>query len=303
MITMSRVLCATDFSEGSRHAFDYAVAMAKWYRATLTVLHVHRLTMPVYAATPMAMPVGMPPILLTPAETAQLEQNLTSFVASASAPGLRVETLLDQDYDVAGAVLARAESVAADLLVLGTHGRSGFERFVLGSVAEKVLRRAAVPVLTVPPRAGAPGRPISMRPRILCAVDFSRSSFRSLDYAASLAAETDGVLVVLHVVEVPPESPDLALPDLAAYREARLEEGRLALARTVGALAEAWKVVPLVLAGPPHRVILQTAAEQNADLIVMGIQGRSAVERGLFGWTAERVVREATCPVLTLKVT
>jgi nucleotide-binding universal stress UspA family protein len=301
MIRIARVLCPTDFSDGSRHALDHALSIARWYRSHVTVLHVHRLTTPAYAAAPVTMPVGVQPILLTTAETAHLLDALEEFVAPERGQGTAVETALEQDFDVANAILQRAAVMPADLVVLGTHGRSGFQRFMLGSVAEKVLRRAVCPVLTVPPRAGDPARPVSMRPRLLCAVDFSKASARALAYAASLAQESDGALTVLHVVDVPPESSDPTLPDISSYRNARFEEARLALAGSVAALEDGWKAASLVLAGRPYREILRVAEEQQADLIVMGVHGRGAVERAFFGSTAQHVVRQAACPVLTLR--
>jgi nucleotide-binding universal stress UspA family protein len=301
MIRIARVLCPTDFSDGSRHALDHATAIAKWYRSRITVLHVHRLTTPVYAVAPVTMPVGAQTLMLTATETAHLTDALDDFVAQDRGQGATVETVLEQDFDVADAILQRAATMPADLIVLGTHGRSGFQRFMLGSVAEKVLRRAACPVLTVPPRAGGAARPVSMRPRVVCAVDFSRASTRALDYAASLAQESDGALTVLHVVDVPPESTDPSLPDISSYRAARFEEARLALAGAVGALDEGWRAAPLVLAGKPYREILRVADEQQADLIVMGVHGRGAIERAFFGSTTQHVVRQAGCPVLTLR--
>jgi nucleotide-binding universal stress UspA family protein len=155
-------------------------------------------------------------------------------------------------------------------------------------------------VLTVPPGAGAV-RPVSMRPRIVCAVDFSKASARALDFAASLAQEADGALTVVHIVDVPAESADSTLPDISAYRAARFEEATRELCGTVARLGEAWKVAPLVLAGTPYREILQVASAQQADLIVMGVHGRGAVERAFFGSTAQHVVRQAGCPVLTIR--
>jgi nucleotide-binding universal stress UspA family protein len=301
MVTISHVLCPVDFSDCSRHAFTHAVAIAQWYRARVSVLHVHRLTTPVLAAPIGVAPVGLQPIVLTADERAHLRDALDAFVGPGRGPDTSIDISVEEDLDVAGAIVAHAESTRADLLVLGTHGRSGFERFMVGSVTEKVLRRTPIPVLTVPPRADAPGRPLSMRPHIICAVDFSTSSTRALDYAASLAREGDGVLTLLHVVDVPPESTDPSLPDLSAYRDQRFREGRLALSGMVAALDDGWRVAPLVLAGKPYREILRLASEQQADLIVMGVQGRGAVERAFFGSTAQHVIRAAACPVLTLK--
>ena len=105
-------------------------------------------------------------------------------------------------------ILAKAEAMPADLLVMGTHGRSGFERLVLGSVTERVLRKAACPMLTVPEgvAAAVPVPPVPFT-RIVCAVDFSDCSLHALNYAMSLAQEADARLTVVHVIELPPEVP------------------------------------------------------------------------------------------------
>ena len=94
------------------------------------------------------------------------------------------------------------------LIVIGTHGAGGFEHLVLGSVTEKVLRRATCPVLTVPPRARTTAKlPFK---RILCPLDFSESSLAALDFAFSLAQQGDAELTILHVFEWPAEDESLA---------------------------------------------------------------------------------------------
>ena len=97
--------------------------------------------------------------------------------------------------------------MAADLVVMGTHGRSGFERLVLGSVTERVLRKSACPVLTVPKGIPDVATPPVLFNRIVCAVDFSDCSMHALNYAMSLAQEADAHLTVVHVIELPPDVP------------------------------------------------------------------------------------------------
>ena len=152
MRTISRILCPIDFSEFSRRALDHAVAIATWSHASVSVLHVHHLTMPVYAAAPVAMPMAeAQPISMTEAERARLQAALDGFVARDRSAGVCIDTLLDEDFDLSGAIVSRAQSLHAGLIVMGTHGLSGFQRFMLGSVTEKVLRKATCPVLAVPP--------------------------------------------------------------------------------------------------------------------------------------------------------
>ena len=188
--------------------------------------------------------------------------------------------------DIPPEVLARAAVLPADLIVMGTHGRGGFDHLVLGSVTEKVLRKALCPVLTVTKKAQtAPDHAAIQFHRILCAVDFSGVSVAAVEFALSLAEEADARLTLLHVIEVPhglSESPwdfdvDSARARLESDSARRLQE-----------------LVPDV--GPPflhHRSrrrrrpgragILRVAGERESDLIVMGVHGRGALDLMVFG--------------------
>ena len=146
MVEIRRILCPIDFSDFSRRALDHAVAIARWYESTVTVLHVFS-PVPVAAFGPG--PVSFEPIVLTAADREQLLADTKEFAAAESAPGIAIEAVL-REGNTSVEILDQATSMDADLLVIGTHGRSGFERLVLGSVAEKVLRKARCPVLTVP---------------------------------------------------------------------------------------------------------------------------------------------------------
>jgi nucleotide-binding universal stress UspA family protein len=207
-------------------------------------------------------------------------------------------------------ILARASAMPSDLIVMGTHGRSGFERLVLGSVTEKVLRKAACPVLSVPRHVkdAVPLPPVLFK-NILCAIDFSDCSTNALNYAMSLAQEADARLTVLHVLallpELPYSSPEAvrAWPTHVTEYIAEAEQDcRNRLKAAVPEEVKAYCAVETVLAnGTPYREILRVAAEQRSDLIVVGIHGRSATDLLFFGSTAQHVVRQATCPVLTLR--
>lgn len=226
-IRIRHILCPIDFSVVSRRALDHAIALARWYDARLSVLHVHQLSIPVYRV-PCVGPEALQPIVLTDLERQQLLEQLDTYVvADRAATALEIETLLDETVNVPEAILSRVLSTSVDLIALGTHGRSGFERLVLGSIAEKVLRKACCPVLTVPPHApGAVPRDILSMQRILCPVDFSRSSGRALEYAASLAQEAHARLSVLHVLELPAdlsESHTRVSPSIETRASSRLE--------------------------------------------------------------------------------
>ena len=305
MIEIRRILCPIDFSDYSRRALDHAIAIARWYESTVTVLHVFS-TAPVAAVGPG--PVVLEPILLTAGDRDQLLADTKAFAQTESAPGITIDAAVRQG-DTAGEILEQATSMKADLVVIGTHGRSGFERLLLGSVAEKVLRKASCPVMTVPRRLpdAVPVGPVLYK-RILCPVDFSESSLDALKYAISMAQEADGQLTVLHVVEHDLQNTaDMASVAYGAgmtigdFLKEREEDLRRRLQEAVAGATEFCSVESLITHGKPWREVLRVAAERQSDLIVMGVQGRGAADLLFFGSTTQHVVREASCPVLTLR--
>jgi nucleotide-binding universal stress UspA family protein len=296
MIEIQHVLCPVDFSETSRHALEHAMAVAKWYDARVTVLHViHPLL------------VLNPPVLFVEAsrepaltDVESMRERLREWLDTANAPG-DIAMAVDEGNPV-GRILSHAASIPADLIVMGTHGRSGFDRFALGSVAEKVLRKAGCPVVTVPP----PTIATSVLPfkRLLCPVDFSESSLAALRFAFSLAKESDARLTILHAIEWPSGEADVVervfnLPEVRRQLE---KDGNDRLASLIPADVRLWcQPATKVVFGRPHFTILNIATEERADLIVMGVHGRSAIDLTLFGSTTNQVVRRARCPVLTLR--
>jgi nucleotide-binding universal stress UspA family protein len=298
MNEIKRILCPIDFSEFSQHALHQAVAVAGWYESELTVLHV-------FANLPS---LDLPPLTLEDAERDRLMTDMQRFVGQTP-PELSVKLVVREASDVRTEILAQADVLKADLLVIGSHGRSGFERLLLGSVTEKVIRKAPCPVMVVPRRAPdivnvAPGQ--AGPPRILCAVDFSDGSLRALEYAMSIAEEADGQLTVLHAIEVPPElrehvpiTGDFDVDAVHAAAEAaclrRLQD---LIPESVRAYC---RVETVVREGAAYRQILQLATERKIDLIVMGVQGRRAVDLFVFGSETAHVIRVATCPVLVVR--
>jgi nucleotide-binding universal stress UspA family protein len=305
MIEIRQILCPIDFSDHARRALDHAIAIARWYESTVTVLHVFS-PAPVAAYGPG--PVVFEPIVLTPADRDQLLADTKAFAETEIAPGIAIEAAV-REGNAAGEILEQAASMKADLLVLGTHGRSGFERLLLGSVAEKVLRKASCPVMTVPRRHpdAVPAGPVLYK-RILCPVDFSESSLHALQYAISMAQEADGQLTVLHAVEHELQNTaDMAnvvhaagmtIGDFLIEREEAL---RRRLQEAIAGATEFCSADALLTQGKPWREVLRVAAERQSDLIVIGVQGRGAADLWFFGSTTQHVVRGASCPVLTLR--
>jgi nucleotide-binding universal stress UspA family protein len=300
MIEIKQILCPIDFSDHSRHAFDHAAAIARWYESTITLLYVHPVV-PLAAVAPGAP--AFPPLVVTQADMDQVRESMERFVEEETGSRVSVRYQISEG-SAAPEILYQADGLPADLIVLGTHGRSGFERLVLGSVAEKVLRRAGCPVLTVPPRA-PDAVPAALFRNILCATDFSDSATLALNYAMSIAQEADARLTVVHVAEIPSDGEGELFSGSDALRQYAVvtQAQRTALLQAaVPDAVRAYCTVDTVLAkGRPYREILRIAEERKTDLIVIGVHGRDVVDRMLFGSTTQHVVRQATCPVLTLR--
>jgi nucleotide-binding universal stress UspA family protein len=300
-----RILCPVDLSETSMHALQHAASLSRQYHAALTVQHVY---------VPVFMPV---PLLPPPAERASDEaiahvrESVRSFIESSAAmldSGDSPEIVVDVGHP-ASVILGRAGRMSADLIVLGTHGASGFERLLLGSTAEKVLRKASAPVLTVPPRVHATSK-LPFR-RVLCGVDFSEWSQAAAALAGSLAAESGAALILAHVIEWPwSESHNPSFSELSTDQQNALAEYRRYVERTArvrlagflpSAISERIRLECLVTHGKPYVELLRVAAENDTDIIVLGVHGRNPVDLALFGSTTTHIVRAATCPVLTLR--
>jgi CPA2 family monovalent cation:H+ antiporter-2 len=296
MRNIQQILCPIDLSDASHHALDHARALAQWYKAKITALHV---------CNPIVMPpmefvaVGaMSPPVLTDDERANARQDVLEFIG-----GERDDTsVVIESGQAAPGILKVAADLPADLIVIGTHGIGGFEHLLLGSVTEKVLRKTACPVLTVPPRARMTSRlPFK---RVLCPVDFSDSSLAALELALSLAQEGDAELTILHVFERSADEEPLANRPIVApeyQREVEAEFTARLHALVPQNVGNACRPQARTSHGKPYREILGIATEDQVDLIVMGVHGRNALDVMMFGSTTNQVVRRATCPVLTLR--
>jgi nucleotide-binding universal stress UspA family protein len=293
MLPLTRILCPTDFSEVSTKAEAYATALASRYGASLHLLHVD-------PPTPVMSPYGEIPvdIRLFEDQRHQAEHDLAAARARAHAAGVAADASIRGGYP-AREVLAVAALEHSDLIVLGTHGRGGVEHLLLGSVAEKVMRKASCPVLVVPEGAGT-GSDVRFS-RILCPIDGSASSADAVSYAVSLARETDGRLTLLYVVE--PSSPVGEYGALGADEFRRIGEAhaQAVLQAAVTPDVREWcKVEEAVGFGKASAGILDSARSHRADVIVMGVRGRGAIDLMAFGSTTNDVIRRATCPVLAV---
>jgi nucleotide-binding universal stress UspA family protein len=278
---LSRILVAVDFSRPGRSAFDQALALSREHGAELTVVH--------------AVPANRP-FRRRSRERIALIAQLREIAESS---GVRFSVGV-QHGDPAGVILLHARSRRPDLIVLGTHQRTGLDRLRTGSVAERVVSQAAQPVLVVPRgNAGA----VRSFDSVLVAVDFRDASNRAVEQAVALAARFNGRVTLLHVV---PGSPNGVPRHLYRYGAAEYQNGmRLDAWRRLHSVVPrdptpGAQVHARVVTGDPATEIARVAAETDADLIAMGITRRSALSRKLFGGTAARVMRIAGQPVIAV---
>ncbi len=300
MLAVRKILYPTDFSDCARAALDHALFLAERHRCELhmlhaVVLHDHDPESPSHRF-PQPAQIFEHLFRIADSELAQL-------AGDHGASDFRLVQARRRGFSVAEVVLDYAGEHDVDLVVMGTHGRRGPSRLLLGSVAERVVRRSRCPVLTLRERSEPP--PLEAIQRLLVPVDFSDASRLALRHAGELATTYDAVLDLLHVVEEPPH-PHFYTPigGLKAADHQRELERRTRL--ELQSWLEHESVAPHqarchVAVGRPASRIVEFAAQHGSDLLVLSTHGLSALERLLMGSTAEEVVRTAPCPVFTVK--
>lgn len=298
MVKVRRILCPVDFSAVSRRALDYATDLARLHMAEITCLH---------AAPPVTfgwLPDDSGLGLASPDVTSELEAQLVSFVQPALRHGVAANAVVIPG-DPASSIIACANTLPADLLVMGMRRRAGVERLLLGSVAERVLQRVDCPVLTVPGGdVSTPASPPDAFRRILCAVDFSRASLAAVRYAASLAALTPGSSLALIHVDVLVDRPGLHGP----VRDALLRSHGYVMWNLLRLLSEAvpegipnWvRTEAAVVSGAASSEVLKAARERQADLIVVGKTVRGRLHGLLHSSPLRPLLRKAPCPALAV---
>lgn len=287
-IQLKNILFTTDFSASAAAALPYAGALAKRFGATVYALHVRT---PVI--NPMTPPESWPAIEQAAAEEArERKESLRNAL-----PGMET-TVLIEEGDVGTHLPAAVEKQNIDLIVLGTRGRTGMGKLMLGSGAEEILRTAECPVLTVGPQAPAEADKHGEFTRILYATSFSAEHQAAAPYAISLAQEFQAELTLLHVLPEPHVGEFVVPQDL-------LESSKTRLAHLMPADAEMWCVPEyLVERGDVAEKILDVAKRRNADLIVLGVHKAAGVPGAATHLpiaTAHKVISQAHCPVLTVR--
>jgi nucleotide-binding universal stress UspA family protein len=286
---VDRILCPVDFSEFSATAYEYAYSLSRQYKAKLFVLHVMEPVVSVYRG------ILVPSLVeeIYSRQDSDAREQIRKLESTYAGKGVASEVVIQVGL-VADSILSFVKARDVDLVVVGTHGRRGLDRLMMGSVAERVLRRATCPVLAVRERVStfvSPGsvhEPVRLQ-KLLCCVDFSETSPRALEYAFSLALQYQAEITLLHVVEKSELHADEQNQALSCIEDLIPVEARN------------WAtLVPVVRAGKPYERIIEHATQAHTDLIVMGVRGRNALDLALFGSTTHRVIQLGPCPVLVV---
>lgn len=293
------ILVTTDFSGQALPAVRYALTLGRKVGAKITLLHV------VETASWLS---GMELVVLarTDAEVASLARTKLEALANREAKSSGVVTTVVRSGKPFHEIVVAAGEREVDLIVIATHGHTGLKRAWIGSTAERVVRHAQCPVLTVPTRGstkrtGAAGR--FRLERIVVPIDFSSLSKDAVPYATLLAKQFGAEILLLHVVERFPIDAilgrglmnEVTVP-LMKQAEVNLEQMATELAQSTGV-----KTSAIVRDGSPFENICLAAKSLNADLIVLTTHGYTALKHVWLGSTAERVVRQAPCPVLVVR--
>jgi nucleotide-binding universal stress UspA family protein len=295
MMSIHRIVYATDFTPASESAWDEAQRLGRLLGAEIVLLHV--------VGPPPVLPVEayIPPQVYTDlleSERRQARDGFDRLLGSVTGSGLKVRIRLEEGSPAAR-ILEVVAQETADLLVVGTHGRTGLDRVVLGSVTDRMVRQARCPVLTV--RAAAERRPPRELRRICYATDFSPAARAAWPWVVTLAKAAGAEVDLVHVTFGP--VPDRHLSAEAVARMAQLlrDQGQGEAERFLEDSALSRDRVHVHLSpGVPAEQIVRRAQEQDADLIAMGTHGWSGVVRWMLGSVAHHVVQTAPCPVLTV---
>jgi nucleotide-binding universal stress UspA family protein len=289
-LTLRNILLLTDFSEPSELAVPFAVAVAREYESKVHAMHV---------LTPVPLAYAAPESAASVIEGLEEGAQAGMQRVDAQLAGAPHETMLVRAESVWSPVEQALGESEIDLVILGTHGRTGATKLLLGSVAEEIFRRASVPVLTIGPSVRKGAHSGGQFRRVLFATDFTKEAQTAAPYAISMAQENQARLLLLHVMRDPDfKTRKRTTEDSVANAMHQLYE-------LVPAEAELWcHPEATVRFGNPAERILEAATDLEADLIVLGVRdaaGHLGAATHLERSTAHKVVAHAPCPVLTVR--
>jgi nucleotide-binding universal stress UspA family protein len=284
-ITLKNILFATDFSQAADAAAPIAIQIARRYGAKVYGVHVNRLDDYTGAA---------PNAWAAMAEAAERETKEDAARLNDQLQGIEHEVVIGEGnlWEALSNVIQQKE---INLVVVGTSGRTGFGKTLLGSVAEHILRQSPCPVLTVGPHVNPWSDEYAKMREILFATDLSSDTPIAAPYAISLAQENQAHLVLLHVIEDPKAGDLVDSPEVVDFKERKLQQ-------LVTEQAGLWcEPTYIVEQGPGAEKILDVAKRRHTDLIVLGARPAKGLATHLNVGTVHKVVSQATCPVLTVR--
>ncbi|WP_267643818.1 universal stress protein [Haloarchaeobius amylolyticus] len=280
-----RILVPTDGSEAALTAAECAAALARRFGAAVDVVHVPEQRERLFAPSEAEA-------------TAAAAEHVEETRAVVTEAGIEPTTAILDEPDQIHEVLARyVDDNDVDCIVMGTHGRTGFDRYVLGSVTERTIRTASVPVVTVHEETAMPAE--AAFERLLVPTDGSESAMAAAEHAATFASAMDADIHVINAVDTTAAPGGVE----SAYITDELENaGEQAIERLGAHIESSGGTVTKssVVHGSPYRAIVEYAEENDVDCIVMGTHGRTGLDRYLLGSVTERVVRLASVPVVTV---
>jgi nucleotide-binding universal stress UspA family protein len=284
-ITLKNILFATDFSAASDAAAPIAIQMAQRYGAKIWGVHVNAFDHYTAAA---------PEAWAAMAEATEREAKEHSQLLNDQLRSVEHEVVIGEGviWEVVSKLIEEKE---IDLVVLGTRGRTGFGKTLLGSVAEQILRQSPCPVLTVGPHVNLWSEEYVKMREILYATDLAPDFPIAAPYAVSLAQENQAHLVLLHVIEDSKAGDLVDGPEVVNLKERKLQ-------KLVTEQAGMWcDPTYVVEQGPAAEKILDVAKRRHTDLIVLGARPARGLATHLNIGTVHKVVSQATCPVLTVR--
>jgi nucleotide-binding universal stress UspA family protein len=282
---VKNILFATDFSVASDAARPIAIQIARRYGAKVCGVHVNRFDD--YTAAASNAWVGM-------AEAAEKQTKEDTRRLNEQLQSIEHEVVVTEGniWEVVSKLIREKE---IDLVVLGTRGRTGLGKTILGSVAEQILRQSTCPVLTVGPHVNLWSDEYGKMREILYATDLAAEFPMAAPYAVSLAQENQAHLVLLHVIEDPKAEDLMHSPKAVDVKERKLQQ---LVTQQAGLWCEPTYIVEQ---GPAAEKILDVAKRRHTDLIVLGARPAKGLATHLNIGTVHKVVSQATCPVLTIR--
>jgi nucleotide-binding universal stress UspA family protein len=278
MQTIRHLLCPVDLSEPAGQSLRYAAALSLLLGSDLTILYVRS----------------------DQADARKSPGTSLEAFARGIVGGDSSIRRLERQGEAVAEILNTSNAVAADLIVMGTHGRTGLQRLLLGSVSERVIRRSHAPVLVVPFGMMEATEDSLRLATVACAVDLSEPSRRGVDYAASIAASVGARLLLVHALEWSEETD--TLPNAGKSSLPSSEDD--AIARMNELLTEDMRVRcnPELVVGYGRAAdeLRRVVHERAVDLVVLGVRRRTLIDRVVFGSTTQALIRHGACTVLTV---